>query len=365
MHSLVYLCWVATTREREREELALRQCSKCGYIFNSLFDFEKIKICYESQNYLSRKAISPKMNSLIERLSNEILSFSNDETIFLEIAPGSGDLAFALAKNARFLYTIDPSNVSLALQSLPNVKHILGFFDEHTIIEKQVDFVIFRHLLEHINKPYEFLNAVSKILKDKGIIYIEVPNFKEIANNHRFYEIFNDHCGYYQSGVLANFMANMGFNLIKEIYLFDLQHIGLFFQKSNVRKQNIEIDFYGEQFRIEFREVIVKFNENLKSFNNIGIYGAGAHGNSLVCFLENENLAKISCCFDLDSRKVGKFLSQSNIKIFNPESNKLNECDAIIVASPLYEDEICNFLSSKFNGEIIKTKSLNYLLESK
>ncbi|KQI14055.1 SAM-dependent methlyltransferase, partial [Campylobacter coli CVM 41953] len=73
---------------------------------------------------------------------------------------------------------------------------------------------------------------VVKLLENNGIIYIEVPNIEEIIEHKRFYDIFNDHCGYYQKNVLINTLKSLGCEFIDEIYLFRGQHMGLFFRKN-------------------------------------------------------------------------------------------------------------------------------------
>ncbi|MFY4755324.1 methyltransferase domain-containing protein [Campylobacter jejuni] len=93
------------------------------------------------------------------------------------------------------------------MKHISNLKHIQGFFNFNISkdkLEYKIDFIIFRHLLEYINIPLSFLKDVVKLLENNGIIYIEVPNIEEIIKHKRFYDIFNDHCGYYQKNVLIN-----------------------------------------------------------------------------------------------------------------------------------------------------------------
>ncbi|TQR22633.1 SAM-dependent methyltransferase, partial [Campylobacter sp. MIT 97-5078] len=274
-------------------------------------------------------------------------------------APGSGDLAANLALDARFIYTIDPSIVSLEISKLGNAKHIQGFFEAQTIkpiLKHKVDCVVFRHLLEHIYTPALFLKEVVDLLEEDGLIYVEVPNIDEFIDNKRFYEIFNDHCGYYQKSVLINHLSKLHCELVDELFLYENQHMGLFFKKKKATKQSyLTPRFYD--FKKDFDEAITKLNDELKAYSNIAIYGAGAHANSFLCFLSKQNLANIQLCFDLDNRKQGKFLQHSNIAIKEPTLEHLQNIKAIIIAAPLYEEEIYKFLVSLgFKGKIIKTR---------
>lgn len=96
----------------------------------------------------------------------------------------------------------------------------------------------------------------------------------------------------------------------------------------------------------------------LLNYKNIAIYGAGAHGNSLINLLSNTNKQKIQKCFDLDERKQSKFLQFSNAKIEKPNIENLKNIDYIIIAAPLYEQEIIKYLrNNSYNKDIIATET--------
>ncbi len=175
------------------------------------------------------------MSNNIKIIKDKCLKYIDKNSTCLEVAPGSGDMVNALAHEVKFIYTVDPSLVSLEIENVNNLKHIQGFFNYDILknkLEHKIDFIIFRHLLEHVNTPLDFLKNIVKILENNGIIYIEVPNIEEFIKHGRFYEIFNDHCGYYQKNVLINILQTLGCEFIDEIFLYREQHMGLFFKKT-------------------------------------------------------------------------------------------------------------------------------------
>lgn len=295
--------------------------------------------------------------------SQEILSPQSNENTkkieLLEIAPGRCDLLLSLAKHCHSLLTIDPSNISLEVPNLPKHRHIQGFFDKSIVskLESKPNLIIFRHLLEHIEHCGEFLRDVLSLAKQNALLYIEVPNAPEWITHLRFYEIFNDHCGQFQEGVLSNFMAELSCECVGKIMLYEDQHMGLFYQKkakfAYTKQENI---FYDSTLSNALKQRIAEFNELLAKYENIGLYGAGAHGNTLVSFLKPEILKKIQICFDLDDKKEGKFLQNSEIKIAKPSRENLAKLDLIALSSPLYEKEISEFLQKEgFKGRILQS----------
>lgn len=340
--------------------ITFTQCQDCGYIYNSTFDLNKISKEYQSEGYFSRKIVSKDMSNNVKMIKDKCLKYINKNNICLEIAPGSGDMVNALIHDVKFMYTIDPSLVSLEIENINNLKHIHGFFNYSILkdkLEYKINFIMFRHLLEHINTPLNFLKDVVKLLENNGIIYIEVPNIKEFIEYRRFYEIFNDHCGYYQKNILINTLKSLGCEFIDEIFLYREQHMGLFFRKNtNIRyKYKLDFKLFDKNIYISFQENIRKLNNLLHDYKNIAIYGSGAHGNTIITFIDNPE--KIKKCFDLDIRKQGMYLQNSSIIIQEPNIENFKDLEAIIIAAPLYEEEIIRSLREKgYKGDIITTE---------
>ncbi|QBL11979.1 methyltransferase domain-containing protein [Campylobacter helveticus] len=127
-------------------------------------------------------------------------------------------------------YTIDPSfTPQNLLANEKNVMHLRSLFDDEKLrgnLKHKIDFVIFRHLLEHIDIPREFLESVVRFLENDAMIYIEVPNAEEIFESKGFYEIRHEHCGYWDKATL------LGCELVESVEYYEKQWIGLFFKKN-------------------------------------------------------------------------------------------------------------------------------------
>ena len=154
-----------------------------------------------------------------------------------------------------------------------------------------------------------------------------------------------------------------------EILLYNEQHLGLFFvkngknlgfggekftQKAPKRAQKSEVIFYDETLGKALHDKACELNALLKSYSKIALYGAGAHGNTIITYLDSANLDKIALCFDLDTRKQGRFLQDSNIVIKKPCNAEFTGLECVLISSPLYEKEVCEFLRKEgFKGDII------------
>lgn len=256
----------------------LFQCVECGYIFNKSFSFAKIKAEYEQNDtYCQQMYFTKRLSSHILSIKDFILKYSNKSDVILEIAPGQGDLLLALAKSVKACYSIDPSIASSKYCSANNVIHIKGFFDKDIVnkLEHKVNFIIFRHLLEHIDTPFIFLRDVVDLLEDDAMIYIEVPNASDILKFRRFIDFYHDHCGYYQKGVIANMMQKLNCELVEELYFFEEQHMGLFFRKGVSSNKKYFYSLYGNSLKYQINSDVIGLNEILSHYDNIALYGGG------------------------------------------------------------------------------------------
>ncbi|EJJ7305181.1 SAM-dependent methyltransferase, partial [Campylobacter jejuni] len=101
--------------------ITLVQCQNCGYVFNSTFDLNKISQEYQNKTYLSRKIVSKAMNNTTKLIKENLLKYIDKNSTCLEIAPGSGDMVNALIHDIKFMYTIDPSLISLEMENINNL----------------------------------------------------------------------------------------------------------------------------------------------------------------------------------------------------------------------------------------------------
>ncbi|MBZ7950246.1 methyltransferase domain-containing protein [Campylobacter molothri] len=261
-------------------ELEIIQCNKCGYIYNAKFDNDKMKKAYYSGEYITPMALSKTMNSYIKFLRDKIKQYAKSDSVFLEIAPGGCDLIFALSKDSKFIYSIDPSvTPDILLKDVNNIQHIKDCFSYNTVNQKlshKIDFIISRHLIEHINTPRQFLEDMVKVITNDGIIYLETPNVLNIFEFKRFYEIRHEHCGYYQNATLVNIMKEFGCEPLECLNLYDGQWLGWFFKKNNnfcQEKEDFEV--FNDSLSINLINEKNKLERLLLNYKKIAIYGGG------------------------------------------------------------------------------------------
>jgi 2-polyprenyl-3-methyl-5-hydroxy-6-metoxy-1,4-benzoquinol methylase len=336
-------------------------CEECNFVFNNSFDRKSIDNYYSSENYVVKNILPGNMSKNIQYIFEEILNRTGNKEVAIEIGSGRGDFAVNLSTQFKQVYTIDPSADSLE-NTKENIKHFNTFFD-YKLLNKieSPNLIVARHLLEHLEDPIKFVQEIDNfITNDDCIVYIEIPNFDEIVNSSRFYDLFYDHYGYYYQSVFKKILEETNLEIVDTIEMFDSQHIG-YFCKKNSKK---EYKFAASQLNLnfEFEEQKIKLNRYLEQYNNILIWGAGAHGLSLFYNLSEKNKANVLNFIDNDISKQKKFIPGSNIEIISSDSLGKSECEIILVSASLYEFEISKKIKT-INDRILilQPSSLSYL----
>lgn len=252
----------------------MRQCLECGFIYNFAFDMPKMLKAYSSEKYYQQLNFTQRTSKTIKDIRDLILRYA-DDNVFLEVAPGHCDLVVELSKSAKYIYTIDPSPTTQARMP-SNIKHIKGFFDAEILrrnLEYKVNFIIFRHLLEHIETPREFLEDIVGLLDIGGKIYVEVPNAETIFKNQTFYDFYHEHVNYFTQNTLINIFGELGCECVDSISLYEGQHMGFVFVKTqNPMETRLKPIIFD---KVNFTPKIQEFNSYLKDYQSISLWGGG------------------------------------------------------------------------------------------
>jgi len=136
-------------------------------------------------------------------------SYCGDST-FLEIGPGEGFLA------------------EIVLQQFPQATYLAIETDTtcHPSLEKRgvtilkssdhlppIDLAILSHVLEHVSCPVELLTQIHRALKQRGLIFIEVP-----CHDYLHKTIDEPHLLFFDKHSMKNLLEMLGFRIVKLSY---------------------------------------------------------------------------------------------------------------------------------------------------
>ena len=95
-----------------------------------------------------------------------------------------------------------------------------GTFIESLRLNEKFDVITMFHVLEHVKNPNTILNKVKLLLKDNGLLVIEVPlvgNATEHLLGKKYFAYYDQtHLRYFTKEGLINLLTKNGFHVVKK-----------------------------------------------------------------------------------------------------------------------------------------------------
>ncbi|MDD3296569.1 MAG: class I SAM-dependent methyltransferase [Candidatus Omnitrophica bacterium] len=220
---------VIADKLRYGEARKVYHCNNCGLGMLQDSRTEKELKSFYNRNY--RKKFTPKLNQasnpkeLFEVYSNFqstriklIRKFLKKDMKLLEIGCSAGMFLFQVKKYVREVAGIDYDSKSANFASQKcSCRVFSDCIDNLKFKKEEFDIICMFQVLEHTKNPVKFIEEVSKYLKPKGIIYIEVPNLNDalisaynLPNHYNFY-FHSAHLWYFTAKSLLGLMRKNNF----------------------------------------------------------------------------------------------------------------------------------------------------------
>lgn len=331
----------------------LAYCHGCGLIYNVAFDptLMQYSAAYENSLHFSQHFRQWALDTA-GRLVRQYQLYDKD---IIEIGCGQGDFLAILQHlgNNRVL-GFDPSynsNKKTAGFEKPAITVIPRIYSE-TFSSYPADFICCRHVLEHIDRPLEFLKTIrSTIAQQDCVLYFEVPNALYSLEHMGLWDIIYEHCSYFTSESLANLFLSAGFEPIVLAERYNGQFLTI---EARPGHDNVDTILDREPVVSNIRHLIDKFQnvytEKVNSWQStlsdlgrqkkrIVIWGGGSKGVTFVNTL-NISYKQIEYIVDVNPGKCGKFVPGTAQCIVGPDFLKEYRPQATIIMNPIYRSEI-------------------------
>ncbi len=337
-------------------EILLRSNREIGFTENEIFD--PSKVVYEPSYQASQEhspAFQTHMRAMLLRLQERFPV----QTRIVEVGCGKGAFMTLLEEagyqNVKgYDPTYDGTRNNVARQYLSNSDTL------------DADLYIMRHVLEHIVRPHEFVRLIRDISVNRDRpIYIEVPCFDWIKNNHSFYDITYEHVNYFS---LKSLRAMFDNKVILSGHAFSGQYIYVIAYLSDLSDAYARSYSHGEWLREDFQLLFPTFKSKLLEIEKIlgadrklYLWRAGTKGCLFLHHAKQNGLLKDRTPYviDINQRKIGTYLPGSKLPVKSKDDllSKANATDLILVANPNYMSEIREMLRGS-NLENIEMISL-------
>jgi 2-polyprenyl-3-methyl-5-hydroxy-6-metoxy-1,4-benzoquinol methylase len=234
------------------EEFNLKKCTSCGFIITeNIEDEANIGRYYQSEEYISHSNTSKGLvNALYHQVRNYMLgrkrrlvekAVGAQNGQILDIGTGTG---YFLNEMKRFGWKVTGTEKSTEARDFAKKEFNLNIKepDELFRMPKNTFHVItLWHVLEHIHKLDENMNAFSQLLKTEGKLIIAVPNPTSYDARHyqQFWAAYDvpRHIWHFGPEQMKQFGEKYGFRLAQTATMpFDSFYVSLLSEKYKKSK---------------------------------------------------------------------------------------------------------------------------------
>jgi SAM-dependent methyltransferase len=307
-------------------DVELVQCPTTGLVYNHLFDPQLLP--YDA-DYQNEQALAEPFREHLRQVLDVVDAHFDKRGSGIEIGCGKGYFLRLLAGAGYQVTGLDPA-----------------YEGESPLVRKQYydaqydgpspEFVVLRHVLEHIADPWGFLGTVARLSGPECLVYVEVPCFDWIVNHGAFFDVFYEHRNYFTEDALAGAFSDVRAtgHLFGGQYLFVVARVGSF-QEPTLRRQFFPLPLNERKDRI-----VEQLEPGLATF----VWGAGAKGVTLANILWRDGVP-VDGLVDMNPAKQSKYVGLSGLPVFGEErvTRRDGRCNVIVMNS-VYEDRIRSLL---------------------
>jgi SAM-dependent methyltransferase len=353
---------LCTTREAAlacpKARIELGFCLRCGVVSNLAFDVARLTYdpSYDNSLHFSptfQKYADEVVRHLVERYDlhgKNIVDVGCGNGEFLSLLCGLGN-----NRGVGFDPSFIPGRANLEVGK--GITIIPDYYSER-YAEHAADFLMCRHVLEHVPQPQQFLRSLRAILTGKpdAAIFFELPNASFVFQNKGIWDIIYEHCFYYSSGALARLFATCGFDVLNVSNSFNGQYLCLEARVSSWETGRLgdaggDLDSMREdilKFADEYRSCRTHWEEALSRFarqgKRVALWGAGAKGTMFLNAFRN--VTSLEYIVDVNPHKWGLYIPGTGQRVVSPEFLKQYRPDVLLIVNLNYRDEISRQVSA-------------------
>lgn len=135
----------------------------------------------------------------------------------IEIGCSTGVLLELFQQKGWEVWGVEPSKNAKHAKKR-GLKVVNSTFEKARLPKNYFDVVVLNHTLEHMQNPVKILRKAKTILKESGIIYIDVPNFASMASKIRRknwkYLLPEEHIHHFTQMTLEKIIKKAGFEIV-------------------------------------------------------------------------------------------------------------------------------------------------------
>lgn len=202
--------------------------------------------------------------------------------------------------------------------------------------------LVLRHVLEHVQDPYSFLQLLRDANGGSGRIYIEVPCFDWICEHKAWFDIFYEHVNYFR---LADFRRMFG-EIVDCGRIFGDQYLYLVAELSSLHAPVYDAAD-PVHFPVDFTHQV---DAPIVAGGRCAVWGGASKGVIFTLLKARAGYA-VDAVIDINPAKQGRYLAATGIQVQSPIQAlpQLPPGSAVFVMNSNYLGEIKRLSNNAYN----------------
>ena len=326
-----------------RGDIRLARCPACGLVVNAAFDPARVDY---SPGYESTQSHSPIFNAFHRALAKDLADrIPLTGRHVLEIGCGQGDFLSLLCAEADCAgIGCDPAWDPTGPAPAGPLRIVPMLYEE--MPREPADLVVCKMTLEHVARPRALLERIGARQGPGTRLFLQVPNARPILEQAAFWDVYYEHCNYFDAGALAGSVAAAGFRVeaVREAYggqYLTLEAVAEGHPLlSGPPRRSRPADGFGERAAA----AIDAWRRRLEGAGRVALWGGGSKA---VAFLAAVAPAPaVVAVVDINPRKDGTYLAGTAHPVILPERLPALRPDLVVAMNPIYAGEIRDRLAA-------------------
>lgn len=331
-------------------DMDICMCKVCSHIYNRI----PVDMSYETNENFTYYTNETQKKYIINLADNFINKYNVRNNRILEIGSGDGLFLKELHKKDNICIGYEPSYFNTYKEEKLLINNC--YFDPLKNLDINIDFIVFRHVLEHFSNPYVFINnIINQLIKNKVNckFFIEVPNIQPTLDNNRINDFIHEHISHFSLHSLKYLLNRLNLN-IEEIYTTDndenLVAICSIDEDYILAIQNTEK--ISNDFNYSIDVLQNNYQKILDNNKTICIWGAEGRGAGFIKIIKSQ-LRGDELVVDSDEKKFHKYIPSAGLMITDYKKLSDKEIDTIIITTALGKNNILQEIQD--NNIIVNT----------
>jgi SAM-dependent methyltransferase len=267
-------------------------------------------------------------------------------SLVMEVASNDGYLLQYYKDTGIPVLGIEPArNVAGIAETKRGIPTICEFFDERLAARlvaegRRADVIHANNVLAHVPDPNGFVRGLRLVLKDDGILVVEVPYVKDIIDRCEFDTIYHEHLCYFSLTAVNHLFTRHGLTIC-DVERLDIhggtlriyaaakcapEGAGNGSAVAELLREEAAWNVADPGFYSTFRDKVTALGRALVTLlkdlkaqgRRIAVYGASAKGSTLLSYL-NLGRETIEYVVDRSTVKQGHYTPGTHLRIYPPE----------------------------------------------